>query len=322
MKQHIKYTLYGVLFLTAFMFFIDYAINILYMNNYRGQTGGKINYLIQKYDRVQILAIGDSRCAHHINPSILGTNNYNLSHNGQSLIFHTGLLDQIINNETLIVDTILLNLDLEELNFSPMSYDMDIKRLKYYYYKNNWINNKITALDSKEKYKFCLPIYKWNGVLGSLIANKFLKNKIFKNGYSPKLPSKRDSINVYWQITKQSSKNINTSNHSINKKCISYLRHIQKLCRHKNIQLICYISPTFKPNRILNSQKAELYSFFSKNKIPLLDYSNAYYSFTELKSVWNWTDAFHLNAKGAEIFTKKIRRDLNNFSDNSSFIFN
>ena len=95
-----------------------------------------------------------------------------------SLIFHTGLLDQIINNETLIVDTILLNLDLEELNLSSMSYDMDIKRLKYYYYKNNWINDKITALDSKENIN-CLPIYKWNGVLGSLIANIFLKNKNF-----------------------------------------------------------------------------------------------------------------------------------------------
>ena len=31
MKQQIKYTLYGVLFLTVFMFFIDYAINILYI---------------------------------------------------------------------------------------------------------------------------------------------------------------------------------------------------------------------------------------------------------------------------------------------------
>jgi intein-encoded DNA endonuclease-like protein len=100
-------------------------------------------------------------------------------------------------------------------------------------------------------------------------------------------------------------------NYSVNSKCRLYLKDLKKLCRSYNIKLICYISPTFNQPKILKSQKEKLYSFFSDNNISLLDYSNEYYSKNAFKLVWNWSDAFHLNANGAKIFTRVIRKDIN-----------
>ncbi len=319
MRQFIKYSFYSVILLTILMFCIDYTLNNIYLNTFTGQTGGKINNLIQNYDRVKILAIGDSRCAHHIDPSILGPNNFNLSHNGQSLVFHTGLLDQIINNEDLIIDTILLNLDIEELNYSSRKKEFDIKRLKYYYNKNNWIKEKIGSLNSKEKYKFLIPIYKWNGAIGSIISNKFFKREFSKDGYVPTPPTKRDSINIFWQLKESNENHFTSRDYSVNNKCGQYLKHLQKICLSKNIKLICFISPNFNQPKIIKSKKNKLYSFFSKNSIPILDYSNEYHFNSELKSIRNWNDAFHLNSNGAKVFTKLIRKDLNNLTCSSLF---
>ena len=284
----------------------------LYNTNYEGQSGGKINDLVKNHKKVQILAIGDSRCAHHIIPDVLGPNNFNLSHNGMSLIFHCGLIDQIINNEDIFVDTILLNLDINELIYSYDKNDFDIKQLKYFYSKNQWITNKINSLNFKEKYKFFIPIYKWNGKTPTLIANKIFKKNNAKNGYTPTLPTKRDSINVIWEWRKTNNNRLKNKNFSINNKCLEYLRHINNLCSKNNITLICTISPTYNQLKISQVQINNIVDPLSKKNITLLDYSNEFHNNKKLQEIWNWSDVFHLNEDGAIILSNKIRQDLNN----------
>jgi hypothetical protein len=311
MKEYFKYSFYTVLFLLGIFICVDFTLKLIYENTFEGQSGGKINNLLKNHKRVQILAVGDSRCAKHIKPSILGSNNYNLSHNGQSLIFHTGLLDQIIKNEQVEIDTILLNIDIDELSFSNKKKEFDINSLKYFYNKNTWIKEKINILSTKEKYKFWFPLYKWNGNVPSLVSNCFFKEHISIDGFTPTLASEMDSINVSWQMKKLNNHE-GKKNYSVSKKCELYLKHINQICQENSIEFICYISPTFNQPKLLNSQIKELHTFFSANNIPLLDYSNEYYSNTELKFIWNWTDVFHLNSEGSKILTLKIRKDLNN----------
>jgi len=311
MKQYFKYSFHIVIFLLGLIACVNLTLKIIYNNTFEGQSGGKINNLIKNHKKINVLTVGDSRCAKHINPAILGTNNYNLSHNGQSLIFHTGLLDQIIKNEDVEIDTILLNLDLDELTYFTKKQEFDINRLKYFYNKNTWITEKINSLTLKEKYKFLVPIYKWNGNVLSILSNYFFKKEVSKNGFTPTLASEMDSINVSWDLSKIANKNLNSRTYSVNKKCFNYLKHIQGICKKNKIQFICYISPTFNQPKILQIQKEKVISFFINNKIKLMDYSNEFYTNKELKNIWNWSDAFHLNEKGAIILTNKIRHDLN-----------
>ena len=312
MKKILSYLISLVTTLAILNYVIANGLSILYNSTFVGQSGGGINWFLEKNKNVQILAIGDSRCAHHIIPDTLGPNNFNLSHNGMSLVFHTGLIDQVIKYEEISVDTILLNLDIIELSFLNEKNEFDIKQLKYYYGKNTWITNKIKSLNFKERYKFLLPIYKWNGKVPTLIANSFQKNNESANGYIPTLPSKRDSINVMWQWQHTNPKQFINNNLSINNKCLEYLRHIKNLCIKKNITLICFISPTYNQFKIPNEYKSNIIDFFNKENIYLLDYSNEYYQNKKFQNIWVWSDVFHLNKKGANLLTKKIRNDLNN----------
>lgn len=312
MKKIVIYIISFSIIFTVLNYSIAASLYKLYNINFEGQSGGKINNLVKNHKKVQILAVGDSRIAHHVIPDVLGSNNFNLSHNGMSLIFHTGLIDQIINNTDISVDTILLNLDIEEMVYSNEKNDFDIKQLKYFHGKNQWITNKINALNFKEKYKFLIPIYKWNGKPLTLIANKFFKKNNAKNGYTPTLPTKRDSINVMWEWRKMSNNNFKNKKVSINNKCLEYLNHINNLCSKNNITIIYTISPTFNQPKISEPQKEKIIDFFFNNKINLIDYSNEYHNNKDLRNIWNWSDAFHLNEKGAIILTDKIRKDLNN----------
>jgi hypothetical protein len=311
MKPYFKYIFYLVLFLLGFIICVNFTLKKIYENTFEGQSGGKINNLLKNHKRVQILAVGDSRCAKHINPAILGSNNYNLSHNGQSLIFHTGLLDQVIKNEDVKIDTILLNLDIDELTYFTKKKEFDISRLKYFYDKNTWIKEKINSLTLKENYKFWFPLYKWNGNVLSMVSNCFFKKQISNDGFTPTLASKMDSINVSWDLNKTNNKNFNSKIYSLDRKCFNFLLHIQDICKKNKIQFICYISPTFSQQKISQIQKEKVISFFINHKIKLLDYSNEFYRNKDLRNIWNWSDAFHLNEKGAIILTNKIRQDLN-----------
>jgi hypothetical protein len=311
MKKIVIYIFSFIIIFTVLNYSIAASLSKLYNTNYEGQSGGKINDLVKNHKKVQILAIGDSRCAHHVVPDVLGPNNFNLSHNGMSLIFHTGLIDQIINNTDISVDTILLNLDIQELIYSHDKKDFDIKQLKYFYGKNQWITNKINALNFKEKYKFLISIYKWNGKTPTLIANKGFKKNHAKNGYSPTLPTKRDSMNVFWQWRKTNNNFLKNKFFSINNKCLEYLSHVNSLCLKNDITLICFISPTYDQFEILPRQINKIVDPLTKKNIIVLDYSNEFHNNKKLQEIWNWNDVFHLNEKGANILSKKIRYDLN-----------
>ena len=250
MKKILSYLISLVIIFAILNYVIATGLANLYKSNFEGQSGGKINCLLENNKNVQILAIGDSRCAHHIIPDDLGPNNFNLSHNGMSLIFHTGLIDQVINYEEISVDTILLNLDILELSFLNEKNNFDIKQLKYFYGKNTWITNKVNLLDFKEKYKYFLPIYKWNGKIPTLIANIFLKNNRSLNGYVPTISSKRDSLNVLWQWKSTNNNLLKNKDLNINKQCSEYLIHIKNICLKSNITLICFFSPIKHEKRI------------------------------------------------------------------------
>lgn len=319
MKKPISYIYSFILILIISSFIISSGLSRLYNSNYEGQSGGKINDLIKNHQNINILAIGDSRCAHHIIPDVLGHSNYNLSHNGMSLIFHTGLIDQLINYEKISIDTILLNLGLNEVHYLNKKNFLDINQLKYFYNENEWITNKINSSNFKERYKYLLPIYKWNGKIISLIANKYFKKTYSKNGYVPTLSNNRDSINVLWRLNKTERNYYKNKDLIINKQCVEYLLHIKNICLKNNVALICFFSPTYNLHKIPVSNKKSIIDFFKQENIILLDYSNGFHDDERFQNIWVWSDVFHLNEKGARILSNKVRKDLNKLKSSSLF---
>ncbi len=282
----------------------------IYNNTYTGQSGGKINYLLNNYDRISLLAIGNSRCAHHIVPNQISSSAYNLSHNGMSLIFHTGLIDQLVNNEDIKIDTILLHIETHEAYKASSASRKDIQHLKYYFDKNKWVKDEISKLSRFEAIKYWFSSYMWNGKLMSVINNR-IKSELLvapEKGYVATLPTNRDSINVVWSLNKSKSiqgREVGAVNNEFEK----YINHVKKICDVNNVTLMCFTSPIYNHSVSLNKDSfVELSNYFKDKDIPYFNYYND--NNLGLQSIWNWKDASHLNQKGAIIFTKKIRRDI------------
>lgn len=287
-------------------------MNRVYQGMEFGQSGGKINYLLNNYDSVNVLAVGNSRCAHHLVPSLMGPSTYNLSHNGMSLIFHTGLIDQLLTNESLQVDTILLHLEIHELFNKDTIQSRDIQHLKYYYGDNDWIRQEINTFSRYESTKFLFSSYRWNGKFVTVLANrvKSFGNLPPSDGYVPKLATERDSINVSWQLNTTDMQTFLPKNGQINPKVYSYLQHIKSLCRRANVQLICFTSPIYNSAGLSNAQSDTLKLFFEVLEVPYYDYSGAFTSNAQLKPIQHWKDIMHMNEKGAIPFTQNLRDDF------------
>lgn len=292
--------------------FMDFFHNKTYI----GMSGGKVNYLLDNFNHIPVLAIGNSRCAHHVVPEVLNPlgGAYNLSHNGMNLVFHTGLINQLVLNEKILIDTILLHVERSEMFNPSLDKERDIQHLKYYFYENEWIKNEIANLSYFESYKYFFSSYKWNGKVVSTFSN-YLKGKYVSpplDGYVAKLKTERDSINVMWSYMKRGE--INSSDLKINANFNSYITSLDNLCKKNKIKLICFLSPIYKPNQVYISKTEKLIeNYFNDLDLLFYDYSNEFYKNDEIKSIWNWTDDYHMNEKGAFIFTKKLRKDIEGF---------
>ena len=290
---------------------VSKTIKYFHSKTFTGMSGGKVNYLIDNFPRIPVLAIGNSRCAHHVIPEVIRNEGvYNLSHNGMDLIFHAGIIDQLINYENIKIDTILLHIEAHEMFNLTSKRSRDIQYLKRYYGSNKWIKNEISQLSYFEPVKYLLSSYKWNGNIISVFMNSLKSRYIIppKNGYVSKPSTKRDSINVSW--TYKNRKTLEESN-IINPNFDLNISHIKELCMRSGIKLICFLSPTYKPSKKqLAAQKIKIKSYFKKLNICFYDYSEEYYKNIELQYIWNWTDCDHLNSQGAFVFSQALKKDL------------
>ena len=290
---------------------VSNTLEYLHSKTNTGMSGGKVNYLLDNFTHIPVLAIGNSRCAHHVVPKVIGVDRvYNLSHNGMSLIFHAGIIDQLINNETLKIDTILLHLEANEMFNLGKRKSRDVQYLKHYYNKNQWIRNEISELSDFESAKYLFSSYEWNGNVVSIIMNMLKTQSKLppKDGYVAKPSNNRDSINVSWSLI---NRNIFNKTVDINPQFKIHISHIKELCENNGIKLICFMSPNYKPNKnLLALQKEHKKQFFDNLNIVFYDYSEEYYINNRLRSIWNWTDCDHLNEKGALLFSEVLKKDL------------
>lgn len=310
-------------YLAALLFtllLVDWCVNQvlehLYAQTYTGQSGGKINFMLQQYDHLSTLAVGNSRCAFHIDPQEINEKTYNLSHNGMTLIYHVGLIDQLLRNEEIAIDTILLHLEREEIFGEKQNPEKDIQHLKYFYHKNNWIKQKIATLSRFEFVKYFFASFKWNGKVMSVVNNRiksFLLDSPPSNGYTAKPASARDSINVSWDYQRL----IKIQSDEIGEKLVpefqENIEYLSALCKKKGIVLICFTSPIYKPVIKNAARSVAVEDYFQSINVPYLNYYDLYQKEKDLQSIWLWQDAYHMNGQGAKIFSKILRQQLNQF---------
>ena len=312
MIQVIKYGL----FLTLSCVLLDQGIGLLLDNIYKqnkiGEAGGKLNYYLDDIDSTDILILGSSRGLSHIIPDSFGNRCFNLSHHGMKVPFNAGVV-QILNVKNKLPNFLILHIELPSFAFY-IGNDIDKSEtafLRYYYHQIPKIREYIDEISPFEKIKYLSKLYRYNGTIPSMLSNyiRSQKSPPTDNGFEITYPSLKDSARIEKQVQLQLKRVRPSKELLISKQSLKYLDDIISICNQKEVNLVIVSSPKYQPKTPGEELAANfLEKYLEKEKILFLDYGDN--QIQELQKLKYWRDFEHMHIKGAEVFTKNLKKDL------------
>lgn len=206
----VKYTIKIFLLIAIITYVVDKVVfvvlNTLSDEVYTGQRIGKLNQFLQKKDGLEFIVFGSSRANHHVDPSKLSKNSFNMGLDGRKLAFSAALIKLLPHNKK---QTILLHIDPE--NAFDQSYTGDdILALTSKYNRENIIKQEMDKL----KQNNILQNYFWSlgynrSVLG-ILKNYFIPDNSSENyyGYDP-IRVSNNQREIFKNILKKDEEEIN-----------------------------------------------------------------------------------------------------------------
>ena len=266
------------------------------INNVKGGDNWRNNYIC-KTTHEDVLIFGSSRAFHHYNTQIitdsLNLSCYNCGQDGNGIILSYGRLLMILQRyqPKVIIYDISTSCDYYANNNQKY-----LGLLKPYYDKTG-IKEIFNSIDQTERWKMLSSMYRYNSRFLQIISDYFRPiQQAGNNGFRP-MKGEFDPMKL------RNNEDNEDSIIAYDTLKINYIHKFISLCN--NTTLIFTYSPMWYG---FDSTKLNLIKdICQKNKIPFLDFSN------NPKYVHNdslFKDGSHLNAKGADEFTKDFIKKL------------
>lgn len=268
---------------------IGYGLKWMYFN----QKGEDYFFTTKTLDEqtADLVVLGSSRARNHYNPEILedslDMSCYNAGRSGCFLVYQSAQLDLILDRYT--PKSVVLEVTPYDMEAGEGDYDRLSGLLPYQHHPS--FKKVIGKKSHWEPYKCWSKIYPYNSIVLKMVKNLKDRGEFKANGFQPLHSVWTDSI----------SSNYGEHENAIDKHKTNEMVHIIDVCRKKGIRLTMVTSPMFahcKETKTLSLTD----SLCKKYKIK-------YYSFLnhptyEDSKLYHTPD--HLNATGAEIFSKHI----------------
>lgn len=286
----------------SLMFILDRGFGeaMKYLQDHaKGGYVGHHKYILHKSNE-DVLIFGSSRAFHHYNPQIiedsLGKSCYNCGQDGNGIVLFYGwwqLMKDRHKPKMIIYD---VNPSFDLLEGENNSKYLGWLRSEY---DNDGIKQIFDDIDQTEKYKMQSKMYRYNSKFLQYVIDYI--HPIFQispNGYLPlkgemdrmKVKELNDDKKEYKEFIYDSLK-------------LSYLEAFIKEVKDYDICLILVASPVWYGKN--DRQFAPLASISKKYGIKFVNYSN---DTLFVRNDDMFKDGNHLNAHGADEFTKKICR--------------
>ena len=290
----------------ALLFVIDRVAGLCfsYMSSHnKGGYVGHHNYITDKVNE-DLLIFGSSRAIHHYNPQLLtdslGLSCYNCGQDGNGIILFYGWW-QIIkghHHPKMVIYDICTSFDLlaEDDNHKFLGW------LKELYDRPN-IQGIFEDIDKTEKYKMTSQLYRYNSKFHQIAADYIHPIYVVKeNGFLP-LNGELDTM----RIQKEPMIEQPSVEPKFDPIKIQYLNKL--IDDMQGVNLIFTVSPMWYG--IPQEQLSPIRAICQQRNIPFIDFSN------DPKYVHNniyFKDGSHLNAHGADEFTKDLIIAIKNMS--------
>ena len=272
-----------------------------------GESGGSLNFLLNKKQDVEYLVFGTSRAKHHIDPSLL-TNltgiGYNAGINGVGgIIYNTVLLDLCIQRNVK-PKKIVLQLDVINFCEEPKNYNSSLIFLYPYYNESKMLRQYVQRDGFKESFLAHSNLYRFNGKALNILFNYTKRNSIAdNNGFVPLV-----------EIMDTSGQNeIKTNYDPLKFESINFkaLADFYSLCKKNSIKLYFVFTPSCK-NCMFSPQLDRQFSSYVVANMPDVTMINLSDIKTciELSGFENWKDMTHLNQTGSAKFSQILNDQI------------
>ena len=245
-----------------------------------------------------ILVFGSSRAIHHYNPQMLtdslGLSCYNCGQDGNGILLFYGwwqIIKEHYKPQIIIYDiTPSFDLQIGEDNHKYLGW---LKEL----YGRADIREIFESVDKTEKYKMMSLMYRYNSKFHQIAADFIHPIYVVKaNGFLP-LQGEVDTMRI------KRSSNVPQKKVMTDPLKIKYLKKF--IDEANGVKIVFAVSPMWYG--IAPEQLSVIRSICLQRGIPFLDFSN------DAKYVHNneyFKDGSHLNAKGADEFTRDFIKEL------------
>ena len=249
--------------------------------------------------RDEIMTFGSSRAQHHYNPAVItketGMTCFNMGYGGQNIYFHKALLQSIlIRYQPKLIILELMNIDIEK---TAPSHDREkLGVLLPFYKKSRWLREAVLFRGESEKYKTLSGIYPFNSTI----------YQIYRNNWWPM----NNHINGYIPIRKVWNREIQTTSEKAfmpDSSKIAALFDFIRLTQDRGCKILIAISPHFVRKSGI-SGKEQIVSAIRENYG--LEALNLEQDSSFLANPSYFADPFHLNDKGAELYSAIIAQKV------------
>lgn len=281
------------------LFAIDALAGVIFPNlvaNAKGGDNWRNNYICNE-TKEEILIFGSSRAIHHYNPNIISDSLkmscYNCGQDGNGIILNFARYNLILQRHApqIIVYDVLPIFDL-------LSGDDNHKYLKWLkaYYDRKDIPQIFESVDKTEKIKMMSNLYRYNSSFVQIVSDCIHPlQSSGKKGFRP-LYGEMDRMKI-------SKKELNDDTTVYDNLKLSYINKF--IHANKNVKVIFVISPTW--DGMDSSQYSPIQKICNDNGLLFINFAD------DQKYIHNYKyfkDGSHLNAVGADEFTKDLMKIL------------
>ncbi len=265
------------------------------VKNAIGGNNGRINFICNQTNE-ELLVFGSSRADHHYNSEILmdslGLTCYNCGEDGNGIILNYGRFQMMLRRyrPRLIIYDIAPSFDLLSNDNHKF-----IGMLKPYYEREG-VKDIFLAVDYTEKWKMMSQLYRYNSIFLTIMADRF--HPIQSMGFQGFRPLKGELDRMKVRKLDKTTKEYQFDSLKIE----FFNKFIDKA---EGIKLVFVESPVWYGMNTI--QLTPIRDICIQRNIPFIDYSNnpKYVGNDEL-----FKDGTHLNARGADEFTKDLILEL------------
>lgn len=294
MKKYIIRIL--LFFLLVAVLDVIFGFACQYMNDHSKGGGIKSRYYVCKESKDDILVFGSSRAKHHYVPDVienaLGMTCYNVGEDGNGIIMSYGFLKMITQRYS-------PKLIIYDVTGYDMYQDDNVKYLdmiKPFYYEPG-IDTLFWTVEPKTRIMMISNLYRYNTTCIRVIGNFFHPIGSYPKGYCPL----HKTMNYEPDVKEKKGGRIDSLK-------LSFFESFILLTQQKGIDLICCVSPSYKPQTDESyyepvKQLCDQYSIVFINDCDDTDISDNRSYFQ---------DVTHMNDVGARMFTTKLTQLINN----------